>query len=232
MRVEYTVSKEERKAMVTAIAEVTGCKPKYQGVPSCAYQIGDFLIEKNGTIEYPDQADSEQVNKVFEALATAGFVSETVAKAEKENAKQTTAKETEIEEGLSLTVKMPLDKVSLGNLESLLEAKGDLIKKALGIENLPIETDEENISFPWFTDINENEALSYTKFIAAICEMSVKQKRITAKPKENENEKYAFRCFLLRLGFIGDEFKEDRKILLSKLDGSSAFKSGQKGGAK
>ena len=72
--------------------------------------------------------------------------------------------------------------------------------------------------------------MAYTKFIAALCEMSIKQKRVTAKAKDNENEKYAFRCFLLRLGFIGDDFKADRKILLSKLEGSSAFKSGQKGG--
>jgi hypothetical protein len=55
--------------------------------------------------------------------------------------------------------------------------------------------------------------------------MSMKQKRVTAKPKENENEKYSFRCFLLRLGFIGDAFKADRKILLANLNGSSAFKS-------
>ena len=40
-----------------------------------------------------------------------------------------------------------------------------------------------------------------------------------------DNEKYAFRCFLLRLGFIGEEFKQSRKILLSNLDGSSAFKT-------
>ena len=40
-----------------------------------------------------------------------------------------------------------------------------------------------------------------------------------------DNEKYAFRCFLLRLGFIGNEFKQSRKILLSNLDGSSAFKT-------
>ncbi len=39
------------------------------------------------------------------------------------------------------------------------------------------------------------------------------------------DEKYAFRCFLLRLGFIGDEFKKSRKILLANLDGSSAFKT-------
>ena len=60
--------------------------------------------------------------------------------------------------------------------------------------------------------------------------MSLEQKRISAKAKEYENEKYAFRCFLLRLGFIGDEYKADRKLLLRNLSGSSAFKNGQKGG--
>ena len=62
--------------------------------------------------------------------------------------------------------------------------------------------------------------------------MAKNQKRITAKPKENENEKYAFRCFLLRLGFIGDEYKTDRKVLLANLDGSSAFKAGAKKGGE
>jgi hypothetical protein len=58
--------------------------------------------------------------------------------------------------------------------------------------------------------------------------MSKEQKRITATEKAVDNEKYAFRCFLLRLGFIGDEYKSDRKILLRNLKGSSAFKSGTK----
>jgi hypothetical protein len=44
--------------------------------------------------------------------------------------------------------------------------------------------------------------------------------------KKVDNEKYAFRCFLLRLGFIGAEYKTDRKILLKNLTGSSAFKNG------
>ena len=58
--------------------------------------------------------------------------------------------------------------------------------------------------------------------------MAKKQKRVTAKEKQLDNEKYAFRCFLLRLGFIGNEYKQERKILLRNLDGSSAFKSGSK----
>ncbi len=63
-------------------------------------------------------------------------------------------------------------------------------------------------------------------FIAALCEMSRNAKRVTATEKEVENEKYAFRCFLLRLGFIGAEFKAERKILLKNLTGSSAFRNG------
>jgi len=55
--------------------------------------------------------------------------------------------------------------------------------------------------------------------------MSVEQKRITSREKSVTNEKYAFRCFLLRLGFIGDEYKQSRKLLLANLDGSSAFKA-------
>ena len=48
-------------------------------------------------------------------------------------------------------------------------------------------------------------------------------KRVKAKEREAESEKYAFRCFLLRLGMSGTEYKEDRKILLRNLEGPSAF---------
>ena len=88
------------------------------------------------------------------------------------------------------------------------------------------------MAFPWFAELpSADEVNAYTHLIAALCEMSKNQKRITATEKAVDNEKYAFRCFLLRLGFIGAEFKTERKILLRNLSGSSAFKSGQKGGA-
>lgn len=56
--------------------------------------------------------------------------------------------------------------------------------------------------------------------------MSKNAKRVTVTEKAVDNEKYAFRCFLLRLGFIGSEYKVERKILLKNLSGSSAFKNG------
>ena len=114
------------------------------------------------------------------------------------------------------------------NLTKILEGKGNLIKKALGINDLRFEVKDDRISFPWFAEVEPDEATAYSHFISALCEMAKNQKRITVKEKETDNDKYAFRCFLLRLGFIGEEFKTERKILLRNLTGSSAFKGGAK----
>ncbi len=126
-----------------------------------------------------------------------------------------------------LTVAMPKDKVNLDNLNALLVAKATLIKHALGIDALPVEVREDRVSFPWFSELPDTGLTkACTRFIAALCEMSMKQKRVTAMEREVDNEKYAFRCFLLRLKFIGDEYKADRRILLQNLSGNGSFKSG------
>jgi hypothetical protein len=123
-----------------------------------------------------------------------------------------------------LTISIPPDKVNIGNLTCLLEAKGELILKALGIPATPIKIGDDSIKFPWFETLPApDEVKAYSKFISALCTMSKEQKRINAIKKPAENDKYAFRCFLLRLGFIGPEYKSERKILLSRLSGSSAY---------
>lgn len=118
---------------------------------------------------------------------------------------------------------------AIANLERLVKSKETLIKKALGADRLPIEQTEDRLRFPWFSgSLTEEEVSAYARFIGALCAMAKKQKRITATERPVDNEKYAFRCFLLRLGFIGPEYKEERKILLSRLTGSAAFKNGQR----
>ena len=226
MVLHFNVKGESRKAMVTAIEKEIGGKARYLGVPSCAYEIGNYTVGRNGELEFGDFDDIDEVAPIVDACVMATGITP----AEWEESKD--AEETETEGAMELTVTIPFTKVNVGNLTSLLEAKGSLIKDALGITDLRFEMNEDSVSFPWFSKVEPEEAMTYTKFITAICEMTMKQKRITAKPKENENEKYAFRCFLLRLGFIGDEYKADRKLLLSKLNGSSAFKSGAKKGGE
>lgn len=214
------------------ISKELGIKAKYLGVPSCAYQVGDYRIEKDGTLIFENE-NIEESSKVIDACVMATGV--TPFELEQNIELEETAEIAEPAEGKStgLTVSIPLDKVMVGNLTRLLEVKGQLIKKALGISELPIEVGEDAISFPWFSKLPDADtARAYTNFIAALCKMSKEQKRITASEKEVENEKYAFRCFLLRLGFIGAEYKTDRKIMLQNLSGSSAFKSGAKKGGE
>jgi hypothetical protein len=69
---------------------------------------------------------------------------------------------------------------------------------------------------------------AYGKLVCALCDMASKQKRVTAKEQHPANQRYAFRCFLLRLGFIGTEYKKTRSSLLKNLSGSSAWKDGAK----
>ena len=226
MVLHFNVKGESRKAIVTAIEKEIGGKARYLGVPSCAYEIGSYTVGRNGELEFEDFDDIDEVAPIVDACVMATGITP----AEWEENKD--AEETETEGAMELTVTIPFTKVNVGNLTSLLEAKGSLIKDALGITDLRFEMNEDSVSFPWFSKVEPEEAMTYTKFITAICEMTMKQKRITAKPKENENEKYTFRCFLLRLGFIGDEYKADRRLLLSKLNGSSAFKSGSKKGGE
>ena len=223
MKIEFNLKGAERKELVTAISRITGIKAEYQGTPSMSYQIGDFTVTREGNLVYDDKVDP---GELLNELAEAGFKAANWA-ATKE-AKNQEAKEIKAEERTeptTLTIEMPADKVNTENLKRLLDAKGALIRKALGTDNLVFEIHEDRVSFPWFIDPAPDHALAYTQFIAAICKMSTEQKRVTARVREVDNEKYAFRCFLLRLGFIGEEFKQSRKILLSNLDGSSAFKT-------
>lgn len=48
MKLNYNVNGEKRKRLVQLMAEIIGCKPRYLGVPSYAYQVGGYHIDKNG----------------------------------------------------------------------------------------------------------------------------------------------------------------------------------------
>ena len=230
MKINYEVSGTERKRLVQAIGEITEAKPKYLGVPSCAYQVGDYKVGKNGEITFNEQVTADNLELLVERLAEQGFEAEITkpAQVEKpiEEGEESAPPEDEIG---GLVIELPRESftdTNLENLKKLIESKDSLIRNALGVKELPLEITEDKVSFPWFSFlVTAEEIKAYSAFITSLAKLGKEQKRVTAKPKEVENEKSAFRCFLLRLGFIGDEYKQERRILLSKLTGSSAFKS-------
>ena len=132
-----------------------------------------------------------------------------------------------------LTIEIPLDGFTpekLDNLTKLVNAKAPLLKAVFGTDDLPIKQTADTLQFPWFSGtIDAQHTEAYATLVSLLCKTAVEKKRVTAKEKDGfDNPKYAMRCFLLSLGFIGDEYKTARKILLSRLEGNSSWKGGKK----
>jgi len=132
----------------------------------------------------------------------------------------------------ALAIEMPLDGFTpekLDNLAKLIDSKRELIKAAIGADGtLPVsQTEEGNLRFDWFPYTeNADEVSAYTTLVSKLCSMAKELQRVTSKEKTVYNQRFAFRVFLIRLGFVGDDYKTARKILLRNLSGNSAFKNG------
>lgn len=217
---DFNVTGAERKRLVSAISDFTGEDAKYCGAPSFAYEVGAFHIDRNGVVSF---AVRDQADGLAEALVSQGFVSQ-VSNLGCEDENDTDDEDLSTD---GLTISLPKDgftENALGNLRKLLDAKGALIQKALDADRLTFEVTEDRVSFPWWDRMpGADETQAYLSFVAALCAMAKEAKRVTATEKDVESEKYAFRGFLLRLGFIGAESKEQRKLLLRNLSGSAAF---------
>jgi hypothetical protein len=96
------------------------------------------------------------------------------------------------------------------------KAKENLLRTALCAEDLPIEQTADTLRFPWFTldgDVpgNGDQVSAYTMLVEKLCAAAKRPKRVTAKEKPVENELYAFRGFLVRLGFVGNDYGSREK---------------------
>lgn len=205
MEARINLTGTTRKALVAAIEQITGEKAAYRAMPTCNYDIGEITVTKDGRILYPEGSS------ILTDLSAAGFIAE------------------DGQEEIGLTISLPQEGFTdsaLDNLRKLVDAKAALIKKALGAEWLDIVTEDGKVSFPWWErQPSPEETQTYMGFITALAKMAKEATRVTAKEAEVESEKYAFRCFLLRLGYIGNESKAERKILLQRLSGHAAFRN-------
>lgn len=207
MLINYHVTGAERKRLVKTIASYTGCDAKYLGVPSCAYRVDCFTIDREGALSIDDCTDTEMVEGLLGLLHDEGF---------------------EAEPG-DMTISVPVEfdrPQTYEKLTALISSKQTLIRQAIGVDELPVELTDKGFDFPWFgANATPTEQPAYRQFVTALVKTAAKLKRVNPTEREVENGKYEFRCFLLRLRFIGDEYKQSRKILLSNFEGSSAYKN-------
>lgn len=214
MTIEYNLIGNERKELVKTISEIIGAPAKYQYMPTCAYKIGrDYTVTKEGNLEISDAADSKVTEQLISELDSRGYHSPLA----------------ETEETHKLSVEMPTDfftEQTYINLRQITENKAEIFKAAFKTDTLEIVETEKTVEFPWFTIEQNGDSDAYCTFVSMLCTFAKNQKRVNQKQDAADNSKYAMRCFLLRLGMIGNEYKATRKVLLRNLSGSSSFRHG------
>ena len=253
MRIHYNLSGAARKALVTAITEELNLPAHYQGAPTFAYEVGGYQIDTVGMLEGTDnhglvadllglhdfKVEQEEYDTMPLAVITVPddlAIPETAALGGKVSPYHDEQEPPAYgqPEGNDFAIEVPLTGFTpekLDNLIKLVKAKETLLRTALRAGDLPIQQTVDTLRFPWFflegnAQDNGDKVKAYTLLVEKLCTAAMQQKRVTAKEKSVENAKFAFRVFLIRLGFVGDEYKAARKILLQNLSGNSAFKNG------
>ena len=215
--IRFTLESKQRPKLAQEIGNLLGTAPHYERVPSCAYDIAGYRLDKEGVLHIPEGIEEETIEDLILQLRECGF---------QDDAEVTEEVPTQQEK---LTIGIPkesLTDTALENLQKIIANKQMLFQRAFRTDNTEIEITEEKINFTWFSYTADGDVIvAYTQFISRLCDMARDAKRVSSKPTETDNDKYAFRCFLLRLGFIGKEYKTARKILLRNLTGNSAFRS-------
>ena len=237
--VSFELRERDRKELVKDISEILGEKAEYMRMPTCAYRVGGYTIAKDGTLTWG--ADVTDAGILLQALTARGWnyaiVIDTAVTEETQPEYPSTDEEMPVPEvetapdadTYDFCIELPeetLPDAARANLDRIIESKGNLLQKALRTDTLSYEVTDGKVRFPWFhISGSPEEVTAYTQLITALVEMAKNSKRITAKERTVENEKYAFRCFLIRLGFIGDAYKVARRVLMKNLDGNSAFRN-------
>ena len=240
MQIKYNVRGDRRKALVAVMRDTLQDATRYLGAPSFAFQVGKYTVDKNGTVTCPDDADSAQIDTLIRELAHDGFVGQRIgepAKPAEQQIIETPRKEimaSTLDSLDRLSVEIPKDDmtpIALENLRRLVASKETLLKKALGTDSLPMTEHSDRIEFGWFRPTDDQaELAAYYQLVRGLCELARIQKRVSESEQQVDNEKYAFRCFLLRLGFIGQDYKDSRRVLLKRLTGNAAFRDAREAG--
>jgi hypothetical protein len=239
MKLSYNVTGQERKSLVGEVSAVLNQPTHYNGAPTFSYQVGEYTIDKVGTLTGPDNLDLE------DALHQAGFDADSGSREYDEP--------DTYESGLggmgalpspeelmaelpasdaapgTIAIELPVTNVKPEILKAMLNSKATLITAALGedgVGGLPIEFDESEgkVRFEWLRSGADSDTVkAWSAFLAAAAKFSKTAKRVTAKDTAARNEKFAFRTFMVKIGMNDADNKAWRRLLLKNLKGDSAF---------
>lgn len=239
----------DRKQIVKVIGEHFGVKPQYLGVPSFSYQIETehetFIVDRAGEIltlngrkvELDALLNGESETVIQEQIAEEITGIEVTVPKDGHTAislrnlvNMLYSKQILLKKALEIDEEI----VSEEMVKAVNETKAVTIKEfektIADIECKGLEFDFYNntITFKCFGAEGTTENVkAYTQLMGLLNQYVKTLKYASAKVKDTDNEKFTFRVWLNRLGMIGDEYKETRKLLLKNLTGNSAFRYGK-----
>ena len=242
-----------RKEIVQTLEAKWGVKAKYLGMPSCAYEItgekGTFRIDKAGLILDPDGREYGIEELLADAPAQAARESKPAEPGEPNFQGYAFSLEGYTVLSLRNLVNMLASKQDL--LCAAFGLEQPILERALAEEMDPIPIEDVDAFVAIWRDLEwgraaglkldlatrtlvlqlpkENPTLeemtAFRDLAIGIDASAKKLKHSSLKPAQEENPKFAFRTWLIRLGMNGDEFKATRKVLLANLAGDSSFRS-------
>jgi hypothetical protein len=238
------VTGRERKEVAALVAGHFGTQAVYQGTRGFGYLIttptgSEWLVDKAGAVVTEGQAQDNvaelfAVLKVLEenGIEVQGQVAVTISTKEHNGVTLRNlvnilaGKERLISKAMGtghpfIAPEMveSINAVRLKTIEDFLETAGTEVSPGLVVT-------QDAITLRWFAaTLNPVIIAAYVQFAFAVNAIALTQKYATPHAKETANEKYTFRVWLLRLGFIGDEYSASRKLFLGRLDGNGSFRT-------
>jgi hypothetical protein len=245
----------DRKQVLKTLEERFGVKAKYLGVPSFAYQIefgGEvFTIDRDGKItdssgaemqieslvnwEQSNEEDplKEDIGETIEKLEIAVPMEGHTGVTLRNLTNMIYSKQTLIKKAFESDEDIVSDEFVRAINNARILAVDDFKRAIAGIEDycmgVGFDFGGGTITFKFLIGLPSPEkSEAYTQFVAKLNDSAMKQKYTSDKVTVTDNDRFTFRTWLLRLGFIGDEYKGVRKYLLKNLEGNGAFRRGRR----
>ena len=246
----------DRKEIIETLEEYTGIKAKYLGAPSFAYQI--LINEKSYTIDRFGKITLEGMEVEIEALINETITEKEVAAQELAQENEALELEITIPmEGHTgatlrnmlnmLYSKQPIIKrifkieddilkadfiteLNKVNIQTIEEFRSEIARnQEIGCNGIEFDFTDNTITFKLVKTLQESDKLeAYTQFISLLSQSAKGLKHASPKPTATDNYRFTMRTWLIRLGFVGNEYKKARRLLLENLEGNGAFRRNSK----
>ena len=155
--IRFTLEPKQRPKLAQEIGKILGTAPHYERVPSWAYDIAGYRLDKEGVLHIPEGAEAGMVESLIRQLRECGF---------QDDAEFT--EEVPMQQD-KLTIAVPracLTDTALENLQKIITNKQTLFQKAFQTDSTEVEITEEKINFAWFPYTEDgDEIAAYIQFM-------------------------------------------------------------------